>query len=305
MDLRQLESFVAVAEELHFGRAAARVHLSQPALSQQIKRLEQELGFDLLTRAPRRIELTAPGATLLDHARRILADVDAMVASTKRAADGRSGTLRIGHVGSALFRVVPAIVKAVRAEAPDVQITLVEQRTEEQLAAIRHGRLDAGFVRAPRRALDDLTILPVLCEPICMALAEDHPLASRSALALAELASEQFVLLPRHAEPDSFDLLMRACSAAGFTPELGQTATSTQTVLGHVASGLGVAFIAESVMTSSRRDGVAFVPLRPPVPELTTALARPTGTANAAVDVLTDLVMKLFPVDSSGGSLTL
>ncbi|MEO1063926.1 MAG: LysR substrate-binding domain-containing protein [Actinomycetota bacterium] len=300
MDLRQIESFVAVAEELHFGRAAARVHLSQPALSQQIKRLEQELGFELLTRTQRRVGLTAPGTTFLDHARRVLADVEEMVTVTRRAAAGRTGTLRLGYVGSALFGVVPTVMRAMRTEAPDVQVTLVELRTDEQLAAMRHGRLDAGFVRAPAGAVDDMIITPVLVEPIGIALPAEHPLASRPELALAELAGEPFVMLPRVVEPNSFDLLMAACSAAGFTPDVAQTARSPQTLLGLVASGLGVAFVADSVMTNSARDGVAFVPLEAPAPEIVSALARPADATNPIVDLLADLTMKLWPIDTAG-----
>lgn len=301
MDLRQIASFVAVAEELHFGRAATRVHLSQPALSQQIKRLEHELGFQLLTRTQRRVELTAPGATFLDHARRVLADVDEMVTQASRAAAGRTGTLRLGYVGSALFSVVPKVMRTMRAEAPEVQITLVELRTEEQLAAMRQGRLDAGFIRAPRGPVDDMAITPVLREPVGIAIPADHPLAARAELALAELAEESFVMLPRVVEPDSFDLLMAACSNAGFAPEVAQTARSPQTLLGLVASGLGVAFVAESVMRNSSREGVAFLPLEPPAPVVVSALARPAATTDPIVHLLADLTGELGPDGSGAG----
>ena len=304
MDLRQIESFVAVAEELHFGRAAKRGHRSQPALSQQIKRLELELGFELLRRAPRQVELTAPGATFLEHARRVLGDVEQMVTLTRRTAAGRAGALRSGHVGSALFEVLPPVVRAMHAEAPDVHVTLVELRTEDQLTAIRHDRLDAGFVRAPRRVPDDMVVTPLLREPIGVALPDDHPLAGEDRIDLGDLAAEPFVLLPRQAEPDSFDLLMAACAAAGFSPRAAQTAPTTPTVLGLVASGLGVAFIAASVMANSARTGVAFVELRPPAPELTTALVRPVAVVNPAAEVFAEVAMKVWPHDESGDSLT-
>ena len=210
MDLRQIESFVAVAEELHFGRAAKRVHLSQPALSQQIKRLEQELGFELLTRTQRRVELTSPGATFLEHARRVLSDVDEMVAVSRRAADGRAGTLRLGYVGSALFSVVPPTVQAMRTEAPEVQVTLVERKTEEQLAAMRDGRLDVGFVKATRRPLDDMVVTPVLTEPVGIGVQAEHPLAGRAEIGLEELADVPFVIFPRHAESIDLSSLMKS-----------------------------------------------------------------------------------------------
>lgn len=304
MDLRQIESFVAVAEELHFGRAAKRIHRSQPAISQQIKRLEQELGFELLTRAQRRVELTAAGATFLEHARRVLDDVDQMVTASTRTASGRTGAVRIGHVGSALFEIVPAVVRAMRTDAPDVHLTLIEQRTDEQLAAIRHGRLDGGFIRAPRRPPDDMVMTPLRREPIGMAVPADHPLATEAEIDLAMLADEPFVLLPRHVEPDSFDQLTAACSAAGFSPQPAQTGVTTLNLLGLVASGFGVAFIAHSVMENSQRDGVAFVALRPPAPELTMALIRPATVVNPAVEVFAQVAAKVWPVDESGNSST-
>ncbi|MDY7105531.1 MAG: LysR substrate-binding domain-containing protein [Actinomycetota bacterium] len=289
MELRQIESFVAVAEELHFGRAARRIHLSQPALSQQIKRLEAELGFELLTRTQRSVELTPAGTAFLDNARQLLADADRMVVEASLAAAGRTGTLRLGYVGSALFSVVPPIVRALRSRAPGIELSLVEMKSELQFDEMRAERMDAGFVKAPAADVAGFAVRPVHREGIGLAVASGHHLSGADAIALAEVADEPFVIFPRAAEPDTFDLLMRFCADHGFVPTIAQEALSLQTVLGLVATGLGIAFVADSVMESSARSGVTYVRLEPPTPLLTTALARPSDTTNPAVALLEEI----------------
>ncbi|MEM8705120.1 MAG: LysR family transcriptional regulator [Actinomycetota bacterium] len=292
MELRQLESFLAVADELHFGRAAERVHLSQPALSQQIKRLERELGVELFARTQRSVALTAAGAALLEPAARILADTGDLASIARRAADGSTGTLGLGYVGSALFSVVPPLMQALADEAPGIEITMVERKTEEQLDAMRRGELDVGVIKQPQTAPAGFDVVPVFTETIGVALPDGHRHAGKDTIDLVELADDPFVIFPRNAEPDTFDTLMAACTASGFTARIAQTGTSLQTVLGLVASGIGVAFVVESVMANSRRDGVRYVRLTPPTPSLTTALAFPIGATNPAVDVFADIARR-------------
>ena len=283
MEFRQLESFLAVADELHFGRAAERVHLSQPALSQQIKRLELELDADLFHRTQRSVALTAAGAALIDPVSRIVDEVDALADLARRAAGGQVGTLGLGYVGSALFSVVPPLMQALADEAPGIDVTMVERKTEEQLDAIRRGALDVGVIKQPRQPAAGFEIVPVFAETIGVALPERHPLAGTDEIELRDLAGDPFVIFPRDAEPDTFDTLMAACTSAGFTARIAQTGTSLQTVLGLVASGIGCAFVVESVMANSRREGVSFVRLAPPTPTLTTSLTWPTDATNPAV----------------------
>ena len=292
MELRQLESFLAVADELHFGRAAARVHLSQPALSQQIKRLERELGAELFARTQRSVALTAAGEALREPAGRLVADAAGLGELARRAADGRVGTLGLGYVGSALFSVVPPLMQALADEAPGLDVTMVERKTEEQLDAIRRGDLDVGVVKQPHQAPADFEIVPVFDETIGIALPDRHRFAGESTIELAALADDPFVIFPREAEPDTFDTLMAACTTAGFTARIAQTGTSLQTVLGLVASGIGCAFVVESVIANSRRDGVTYVRLAPPTPTLTTSLAWPRDATNPAVAVFAEVAAR-------------
>ena len=289
MELRQLESFLAVADELHFGRAAQRVHLSQPALSQQIKRLERELGVELFARTQRSVALTAAGTALIEPATRILADVDGLGPTAQRAAGGQTGALGLGYVGSALFSVVPPLMQALRERAPGIDVTMTERKTEEQVEAMRAGTLDVGVIKQPQRPIEGFEIVPVFTETIGLALPAGHRFATATEVDLAAFADDPFVIFPREAEPDTFDTLMAACTDAGFTARIAQTGTSLQTVLGLVASGIGCAFVVESVMANSRRDGVAYVRLTPPTPSLTTALAWPAATTNPAVETFLEI----------------
>ena len=284
MELRQLESFLAVADELHFGRAAQRVHLSQPALSQQIKRLERELGVELFARTQRSVAVTAAGAALIEPATRILADVDGLGPIARGIADGLTGTLGLGYVGSALFSVVPPLMQALREQAPGIAVSMTERKTEEQVVAMRAGDLDVGVIKQPQRPIDGLEVVPVFTETIGLALPDDHRFADAAEVDLGAFSDDPFVIFPRKAEPDTFDTLMAACTDAGFSARIAQTGTSLQTVLGLVASGIGCAFVVESVMANSRRDGVSYVRLTPPTPALTTALAWPTSTSNPAIE---------------------
>lgn len=292
MELRQLESFLAVADELHFGRAAERVHLSQPALSQQIKRLERELGVELFARTQRSVALTAAGEALLEPAARILDDTVDLVTIARRAADGTTGSLGLGYVGSALFSVVPPLMQALADEAPGIDVTMIERKTEEQLDAMRSGELDVGVIKQPQQPPAGFEVVPVFTETIGVALPDRHRFAGKEEIDLAELADDPFVIFPRDAEPDTFDTLMAACTDAGFTARIAQTGTSLQTVLGLVASGIGAAFVVESVMENSRRDGVSYVRLTPPTPQLTTALALPLDSRNPAVAVFAEIARR-------------
>lgn len=294
MELRQLESFVAVAEELHFGRAARRVHLSQPALSQQIMRLEHDIGVQLLSRTQRTVRLTPAGQEFLDDVRRLLGDVRAAVVRAERIAGGRTGSLRVGFVGAALYSVVPPFLRALRDRLPDVEVALTEQKTADQLAGLRHDRLDLGFVHRPDNDLDGIEQTDVFHESVAIALPDDHPQVDTDRVPLDALADDAFVLFPRALEPDTYDRFVTLCAAAGFVPDVRQEATSLQTVLGLVASGLGVAFVAASVTTGLSRRGVVFRPLEP-APRLVTTIARATANDNPAIEAALSLATATMP----------
>jgi DNA-binding transcriptional LysR family regulator len=267
MELRQLRYFVAVAEELHFRRAAARLHMSQPPLSQQIRALEDELGFGLLVRTRRRVELTPAGAAFLRDARTVLGELDGAVATARRIDAGQSGRLRINFVGSALFSIVPRMVERFRRSRPGVEIELHERATLEQLRAVRAGMADVGLVRPPIEHDVALRIETVLRERTMAALPTAHALAALRRVPLRRLAAEPLVLFPREQAPGFHDLLVDSLAGAGAgrvagagAPRIIQYAPEMLTIIGLVAAGTGVSLVPESVQRLAL-DGVTYRPV--------------------------------------------
>lgn len=259
MELRHLRYFVAVAEELHFGRAAARLHVAQSALSQQIKRLEAKLGVELLTRTKRHVALTEPGRLFLVEARRTLAQARQAVAVAQRAAAGEEGRLRIGYVDAALWGVLPGILRAYRTAHPAVELTLVERLPAQQVAGLGAGRLDVGIGPPPQS--DELESVLIAEEPLVAALPAGHRLASSAAVDLPELASDPWVLLPATVRSPLRETVIAACAAAGVTPQVRQVARQLDVVIALVSAGLGVTLAPRSAERVSR-EGVVFRSLR-------------------------------------------
>ena len=260
MELRHLRYFVAVAEELHFGRGAARLQVAQPALSQQIKQLEVELGVLLLERSTRHVALTEPGRLFLHEARRTLAQAANTIAVARQAAAGRVGRLRIGYVDSALWGVLPSVLAAYRTRYPAVELTLRERLPTHQIAALRAGDLDVGI--APAHAAPDSFLTEQLSEErVAIALPSSHRLASHRTIALADLAEDPWVLVSARIPSRLRDLVMSACAAAGFAPRVAQEARQLDALVALVSAGLGVTFVPN---TAERlpRDGVVFRPLQ-------------------------------------------
>jgi DNA-binding transcriptional LysR family regulator len=265
VELRHLRYFVAIAEELHFGRAARRLHLSQPPLSMQIKALESNLGTQLLTRTRKRVELTAAGAMFLREARDILARVEQAAAVARRAGRGEIGELAIGFVTTADYNVLPRVLSEFRAQHPGVRLALREATTDAQLRELAEQRIDLGFVLAPIHD-EGLVTRPLLSEPLVAALPAGHPLAQgRKRLSLARLASAPFILFPRHMAPGLYDDVVGFCRRAGFIPRVEQEAVQMQTIISLVSAGLGVALIPAS-MRNLGRSGVVYRSLLEPSP---------------------------------------
>jgi DNA-binding transcriptional LysR family regulator len=258
MELRDFRYFVAVAEELNFHRAARRLHMAQPPLSQQIKHLEAEVGATLLRRSTRKVELTAAGEVFLERARRILREAEAARETAGRTARGELGKLIVGFVDSASFDLLPRIFGAFREQRPEVALELRELGTEQQLAALGE-ELDVAVVRE----VDDLAGIirtPLLQEPLLAALPPDHELANRPWLALADLATAGFIFFPRSRVPRVHDHLTALCRRAGFTPHVAQEALQYPTMTGLVASGFGVALVPACVQAFCR-SRVSYVPI--------------------------------------------
>ncbi|HYB27665.1 MAG TPA: LysR substrate-binding domain-containing protein [Solirubrobacteraceae bacterium] len=260
MELRQLRYFVAVAEELHFRRAAERLHISQPPLSQQIRALEDELGFALLVRTRRRVELTPAGAAFLRDARTLLAELEGAVATARRIDAGQTGRLRISFVGSALFSIVPGTVERFRRSRPGVEIELHERPTIDQLRAVRAGVSDVGLVRPPIEDDAGLQVQTVLRERTVAALPAGHELAALSRVPLRRLAAEPLVLFPRDQAPGFHDLLIDSLAGAGAAPRVIQYAPEMLTIMGLVAAGTGVSLVPASVSRLAL-EGVSYRPV--------------------------------------------
>jgi DNA-binding transcriptional LysR family regulator len=264
MELRHLRYFVAVAEEGHVTRAAERLGIQQPPLSQQIHALERELDVQLFRRKPRGVELTPAGRALLDEARAILARADEAIAATKRAAQGEAGRIGIGLTSSASFHpFVPRAIRAFREAHPLVALALEESGTTELVAALRAQTIDAAFVRSPFGDSLDLTVRPLLEEPMVAALPSGHALSGGGeALPLAALAGETFILYRRPVGPGLHDAIIAACDRAGFSPRIGQEAPRMLSTLSLVAAGVGVTVVPAS-MSRLEAEGVAYRPLDP------------------------------------------
>jgi DNA-binding transcriptional LysR family regulator len=260
LDLRQLYAFVVLAEELHFGRAAARLGIAQPPLSQQIQRLEQRIGHKLLDRGKGRSKLTAAGQAILLAARQALSDIDIGLDNARLAAKGRTGLLRVGFTPSAAFTVMPPVVREFRSLYPQVALHLLEASSIAQLEMIESGHLDVGFLR-------DLTIsdaefgnLSVLREPFIALLPKAHKLAASNRVPLPALAAEPFVVVRADAGPSFHAKFMALCGDAGFVPSVTQEVGGWATVAGLVSAGLGVALAPASV-AQIRLPGMVCRPL--------------------------------------------
>jgi DNA-binding transcriptional LysR family regulator len=272
MELRHLRYFVAVAEEGHVTRAAERLGIQQPPLSQQIQALERELDAQLFRRKPRGVELTPAGRALFDEARAILARADEAVAATKRAARGEAGRVGIGFTSSASFHpFVPRAIRAFREAHPLVALALEESGTTELVEALRAQAIDAAFVRSPVGESDDLFVRPLFEEPMVAALPSGHSLSGADDnLPLAALAGETFILYRRPVGPGLHDAIIAACDRAGFSPKIGQEAPRMLSTLSLVAAGLGVTVVPAS-MSRLEAEGVVYRPIDPKA-ELTAPL---------------------------------
>jgi DNA-binding transcriptional LysR family regulator len=256
MELRHLRYFVAVAEELHFRRAAERLHISQPPLSQQIRQLEAELDVQLLERSRRRVELTAAGEAFYTRAREILDAVDDAGRVARRVQRGEFGRLSVGFVGSAMYSILPEVLQAFREQREGVELRLRELTTAAALDQLESGRIDVAFVRPQSPPRSGIAVETVLREEIIVALPESHRLAGREELALDELTGEPLVLFTRTGSPGVREVLEAATARFGGEGQLVQEAAEVQTVIGLVAGGVGFSLVPSSVRSLTRRGVV-------------------------------------------------
>ncbi|QCP53522.1 LysR family transcriptional regulator [Trinickia violacea] len=282
MDLKQLRYFVAVAEELHFGRAAKRLFISQPALSFDIRKFEEQLGVQLLARTSKAVSLTNAGQVLLVEARRLLLQASEAERLTQRSAHGLAGRLRIGFVNSMLYRGLPRAVERFEADHPAVEIVLKEMNTQEQVQAILTMQIDMGCAHwgtFPAEVASEA----IVSEPFVCCVPAAHPLARRRRIDLRALANEPFILFPRTAAPHYHDLIIAQCVSAGFSPQIRHEARLWQTVVTMVEFGMGVALV-PSALRKMNNERVSFRPLAAAALESQVLLLRRADNAEPVVE---------------------
>ncbi|HEY9645559.1 MAG TPA: LysR family transcriptional regulator [Chroococcidiopsis sp.] len=270
IELRHLRYFIAVAEELHFGRAAEQLHMAQPPLSQQIRQLEAELGFTLFHRTKRSVKLTEAGEVFLKDCRQIFWQLEQAIESGRQASRGEIGQLVIGFVSSAAYNVLPRIIQGFRSAVPEVKPELHELTTDQQMQWLRDHRLDVGLVRLP---IDEtgLDVLTIWREPLVVALPENHALAQDATVSLRSLSNESFIVFPRPLAPGLYDQIIGLCQQAQFSPRVVQEAIQMQTIVSLVAAELGIAIVPVSLQ-NLQRTGVVYRPLQEPTPEAAIAV---------------------------------
>ncbi|MBP0633905.1 LysR family transcriptional regulator [Cupriavidus sp. AcVe19-6a] len=288
MDLRQLRYFVTVAEELHFGRAAQRLSMTQPPLSQQIQALEEELGVPLFVRTRRSVALTPAGAQWLPEVRRVLADAAALPGLAQRLARGELGSLSLAFVSTADYGILPDLLRRFRARHPAVQLQLREATSDVQLEALLEGTIDAGLVIRPQLPAmpHGLAYLPLVSEPLVLAVPDGwRPpggLAQDGKVSLRDAASEPLIIFPRRSAPAFYDIITGYYAREGLVPAIAQEAIQMQTIVSLVSAGMGVALVPAS-LCNLRRTGVSYLALRESGPQIETGLAwRDGGSAGVA-----------------------
>ncbi|MEH2209128.1 LysR family transcriptional regulator [Nostoc sp.] len=279
MELRHLRYFVTLAEELHFGRAAERLHIAQPPLSQQIRQLEAELGFELFHRTKRKVKLTEAGQVFLGEVQQIMRQLQQAIQVGRQTSRGEIGQLVVGFVSSAAYNILPIILRTFRSYVPGVSIELRELTTDQQLEWLREGRMDVGLLRPPVEE-NRFSCETIFQESLMVALPEAHLLASQSNVCLTSLANEPFILFPRILAPGLYDLIISLCQQAGFSPKVAQEAIQMQTIVSLVAAEMGVAIVPASLQ-NLQRIGVVYKTVQEPTPKV--AFVADVGAAIAMI----------------------
>lgn len=271
MEIRHLRYFVAVAEELHFGRAALKLHIAQPPLSMQIRQLEDELGVSLFHRTSHQVLLTEAGKAFLDETRAILAQLEEACRTTQRIGRGEVGYLRLGFIDSAVYEVLPVLLQHYRIHYPEVEMILRQMSSREQIDALRHNQLDLGILRPPLSD-ESLEAFTIRQEPFVVVLPLRHPLAQQKDISLSELKEEPFILFTQQIKTDFVEQVRRLCQRASFEPRVVQNVQEMQTLIGLVSAGFGVSLVVASTHNLLSR-GVAYRPIRDATEEAELILA--------------------------------
>lgn len=306
MELRHLRYFVAVAEELNFTRAAKKLNIAQPPLSQQIRALEVEVGVTLLNRTKRHVEMTDAGQTFLDEARLTLAQAQHGIEATRRTSRGEIGELSLGFVPTADLRVLPRIIPEFRRKFPNVSVSVHSLTSVNQVAALRAGRIDVGILVEPfdfgLKSDQDFVAEELLRDRFVVAMQTSNPMARKRKVALSRLSEEPFILYRREIAPAYYDnVIMGMFRQASFSPKISQSADHVQTILGLVASGLGVSILPASVTALSREE-IAYLVLEKPIAYSKLVTIYNRNNENAALREFL-VISRRFAKEASGGKL--
>ncbi|NEQ47343.1 MAG: LysR family transcriptional regulator [Leptolyngbya sp. SIOISBB] len=293
MELRHLRYFVAVAEELHFGRAAQRLQMAQQPLSRQIRHLESELNVLLFHRTKRTVRLTEAGKAFWQEAQKTLRQAEHAIAVAQQVDRGEAGHLQVGFTGPILNSVLPAIVRQFTERYPDIHLELNRLSTAEQIDALLSQNIQVGLLHPPIDA-PSLAQAVIYREPLIAAIPDIHPLAQdlSEPISVKALANEPFILFPRQIGPTLYDAIISFCQQSGFSPTVVQEAFPQQTILGLIASGLGVSLIHASVECIQQR-GVVTLPLREITPQLESAIVWSTDTPHPALFKFLEVVQEI------------
>ena len=260
MELRHLRYFIAVAEELNFHRAAERLNVSQPPLSQQIKQLEEEIGAPLFYRTNRKVELSEAGKVFLEKARKIIDDAYLARREARFAANGQTGTLQVNFVASAAAGYFQKTISKYRTDYPNVYLKLKQSTSRLMPDEVKNGETDIGLVRLPIKTPPYLKLHVIKKEALCVALPANHEMANRKSLKIEDIAHEPLITTPRSASPYYYQAVMSVYHDKGLTPDVRQEAIEQFTIAGLVASGLGIALVPE-IMANIKFPGVVHIPL--------------------------------------------
>ncbi len=263
VELRHLQYFLVLADDLSFSRAAARLHIAQPSLSQQIRQLEKELETELFDRSVRPIRLTNAGHLLRRTASSIVAEAEEMAREVRRAGRGEVGRVRIGYCYGGLYDLVLTLLRRLRTAWPDTNTVILQLAEREQVPALLNHRVDIMLARVTEPLTSDVLAMPIRDERLIAILPTHHPLAAAPTLCLADLRSEPFVMFPRHFEPVVFDNYIQACANAGFNLRLEYEVSDAQTQALTIAAGLGVGLSGDHL--ALRFPDLVYVPVEPPV----------------------------------------
>ncbi len=271
VEIRHLRYFIAVAQESNFSRAAEKLHISQPPLSQQIRQLEEDLGVTLIERGSRPVSLTEAGKFFFEQAQGIVEHFDEFLAKTQKMGRGEEGTLTVAFVSSSTYELMPRILRTFRKLYPQVNLNLIEKNTPQQLEALKSKQINIGIGR-PFSEHEEITSVFIQDETVVVAVPSEHPLSLKKSVSLLSLEKEEMISFYLFPEPSFGSFVMATCRKAGFEPKIAQRTGELQTALGLVAAGMGVALLPASVEHTSR-EGVKYIPLKKPSPTISLVAA--------------------------------